>query len=905
MNARLLLLSLLVFVTVLPAQTVVQPAIPAASSDNDEEVQKPIPFTDQELRVLRSLNSLPMERLQELLLVYDKLDNTAMLDALVRAILRRDPANEEALRVRASINPDAVTRPAGYLEDLAKKVLAGETVEDIDSVPLAAISLIGESRAAEAVKLLEALRKNQFLGKPYPFLDDLAYAYSEAGMYDLAEAAYNVILKDPSFPVDARQDAQRALPQLALKKRILAIKRSAGGDMDKLISGAEKLHDELPNDYDALTFRIEAYDIARRYDEAIAFLKSLRAKHTAATAWPFLPTLAFAYYGNRQFDESIATFREIQTSPNFDIATKIEAETMILEIQVGREIERGMFALGKRDFDTGEAVMRTLETNYPTHQDVLGYRAVYLAKTGQADEAFRILFAKKREMEAQKLPFSQQDALADVYLELKQFRQAQAAALEILIDPRFDESMKAGAVAKLQDIYVAESLEEGYKALAEANRGQARSIATRMRRICPERIELKIFEAEVALAYNRTLFARDQLQTFKSQFPNQPFPGQTSLAAAMAESGDWEGGYNAYGEVLTLEGYEATDRDEARNARRDLAPWFRPALGASVNAVKDSEGTTLSSDLEFSTRWYDDWRFIAFARQSTIDVNNTSIFGTRTNTYFEGGISVQRRFGRGYFVEATVGGSEDDLLYGARIGKLAYQSLGWSLGFQGNARATDSVGLQALNGRENRAEFKLAGPIGDRFILDFEAYYSQVRVGSSRVGSGYGASMSLDYLIQTEKKGRPEISIGYFGEYSKFNAVSTLPRAIREEVRRADVPQTEVRKALASSEEVRRAVAGDFGNEVFDSLVDPETNRHGIMLKVRKHFGQNVSAYLHVGGYYAFDEGSPGFTVATGVEYWISDDTLLYAELRYDSSGRGAGTGGEVWEANIGGMMTF
>jgi len=139
-----------------------------------------------------------------------------------------DPGNEEALRVRASINPDAVTRPAGYLEDLAEKVLAGETVEDIDSVPLAAISLIGESRAAEAVKLMEALRKNQFQGKSHPFLDDLAYAYSEAGMYDQAEAAYHVILKDPSFPVDARQDAQRALPQLALKKRILAIKRSAG-----------------------------------------------------------------------------------------------------------------------------------------------------------------------------------------------------------------------------------------------------------------------------------------------------------------------------------------------------------------------------------------------------------------------------------------------------------------------------------------------------------------------------------------------------------------------------------------------------------------------------------------------------------------------------------------------------
>ena len=56
MNVRLLLLTLLLIATALPAQTVVQPALPAAN-DGDEEVQKPIPFTDQELRVLRSLNS--------------------------------------------------------------------------------------------------------------------------------------------------------------------------------------------------------------------------------------------------------------------------------------------------------------------------------------------------------------------------------------------------------------------------------------------------------------------------------------------------------------------------------------------------------------------------------------------------------------------------------------------------------------------------------------------------------------------------------------------------------------------------------------------------------------------------------------------------------------------------------
>ena len=62
----------------------------------------------------------------------------------------------------------------------------------------------------------------------------------------------------------------------------------------------------------------------------------------------------------------------------------------------------------------------------------------------------------------------------------------------------------------------------------------------------------------------------------------------------------------------------------------------------------------------------------------------------------------------------------------------------------------------------------------------------------------------------------------------------TSLQRIRDEVRRAEVPTTQVRKALASQDEVRRALTGNFGNEVFDSLVDPYTNRHGVVLKARR-----------------------------------------------------------------------
>jgi len=40
-------------------------------------------FTDQELRVIRNVSSLPTEKLTELLKVYEKLDNVAMMQTSI------------------------------------------------------------------------------------------------------------------------------------------------------------------------------------------------------------------------------------------------------------------------------------------------------------------------------------------------------------------------------------------------------------------------------------------------------------------------------------------------------------------------------------------------------------------------------------------------------------------------------------------------------------------------------------------------------------------------------------------------------------------------------------------------------------------------------------------------------
>lgn len=905
-HALIALLSLALGITAGAQQAQPQPKAATATqgkTGEEEEIQKPAPFSDQELRVLRSASTLPVERLQELLTVYEKLENTAMMDALARAILRRDPNNQDALHARGLVEPEVELRPVGYLEELSKQVLAGKKVEDTDSVAIQGNALTTDGRADAAVKLLETLRTSQFAGKPFPYLDDLAYAYSEAGRFDDAIAAYEKITVEAGQSSESRAEAQKILPSLRVRKRLDGLRRQAGSDMDKLVELSAKAWREMPDDYDVTAFRIETLDRARRYNEAVTMLEAMKRKSGGAAAWPWQPTLAYAYFGARRHEEAISAFREIQKSNAFDQATRMEAESMILEIRVGREIELGMAAMKRGDMKAAKDVLDRLQRDYSIHPDTLGYHAIYLAKTGHGKEAIALLTSKKAEAAAARLPFNQQDALADVYLELKDYRMAVAATREILTDPLYDDDMKRDAIAKMHEIAVTQTLEAGYDALGYGYRKDAKGILTRLQHYAPEDLEVKVFAAEVALAYNHAAQARNELLALKRANPDGPFPGQEALGSALFHTGEWENSFAAYQEILNKPGYEKEDMSEAKKQMRELRQLIRPTASLDLEFGSEDEGDTLQALASFSTAWWKDWRVTVFARENWTSLSDQSLFDVSDTSVLDAGMTVQRRFGGGYFAEATLGGTETGLIYGARFGKFANQAVGWSLGFMGNQRSTESVPLQALDGRENRIEFQAGGPIGDRWLFEFNAWYHWIRVGGDRLGDGYGFNGALDYIIQTETKGRPEVSVGYFGEYHSFDSVSSVPPSITQEIRRAVVPQEEVRSALASTEEVRRALAGSFGREVLDSLVDPETNRHGVRLTVRKHFGDEWAGYVQVGGYYAFDDKSFDYTAAAGVEYYLSEAAMIYAEVRYDSNGQNSSGG--VVEANLGALVTF
>jgi tetratricopeptide (TPR) repeat protein len=887
------------------AQLSVFPAAPPPpetkkTGNSEEEIQKPLPFSEQERRVLQSVNKLPIERLQELLTVYEKLNNTAMMDALIRAILKRDPNNAVALRAKALVDPTVETRPVGYMENLAAKVMEGQRVDDVDSIGIHAGSLMEGEDYSQAKRVLVALRKNQFDGVFFPFLDDLAVCYAETGEFSKAEAAFKTVIDDQRYPVESREEATKQLPGLDLKRRMYQAKHGTGGNMDRLVADAKKMLNERPNDMEVIAFYIECLDRARRYSEAIEYLEKLKTKAPPRSAWPWQPTLAFAYYGAKRFDEAIAAFTEIKKNRGYDSTARLEAESMITEIGVSREIELGISAINRSDLASAERTLSRLEKIQPNHADTLGFKAIVMAKQGKTDEALAILKKKQAEMEAQGVPFSQADSLADVFVTRKEFSQARAAALGVVNDARYDEEARASARIQLANIDVSERLEEGYIALRDNKRKRAKDIYEELYQRNPDSLDVASFGAEVDLAYGKRHEAVAKLSALKARAsPEAPFTAQNSYANAMGQTGRWEEAYAMYEETLTQPGFTPMELQEALWMRRNLLPFYVPHSRTTGRYVTEQAGDIFSTESQYLTGWHANWRYGAFWRSdhASIDEGAGTAFDGLKGSRYEGGALVQRKFNDGYYAEASLGASAEGVLYGVEVGRMGFQSLGWAVGWAGNARSTESVAVQALNGRENRAYATLSGPLNDRVVLNALAYYSWTNVGGEDLGDGLGMELAADYILQAETPTRPEISVGYFAEYRKFNQSSTIPTAAQREVRRAVVPDQESASAL---------LVGDPTRDVLNTLADPDTNRQGALFKMSKRINDRLNAYMNAGFYYQFDEPSSlEFLGALGAEYWVSERSMLFGELRYDTSGMGASSGIGVFEAAVGGMISF
>lgn len=844
----------------------------AQPGEGKEDIKAPEALTENEKLVMKSAAEMSTDDLSDLLQVYERMGNLAMQQAISLLLLQRVPNHPLARRLLDNADGEAQVRKPDYLDEKAAEVLAGKAASDPEAVAAQARALLASRQASQAIELLEGLRRTTFPTQRFPFLEDLGYAYAEQQQWDKAAAAFADVLAEQDLPPETQQRVSQQMEIVRVERRIAGIRKQTYADPAAALRASEALINELPSHPSAIIFRVECLQYAGKTAEALALLKQLKDTNTSTPAFAYQRHLGYTYQQLKQWDAAKAIFEELHENPVFSREAREDAAKAITSSSISKAGEEALAAAGYGDWEKASSMIDALEQQHPGHLEVFSYRCSLLARSGQGDEALRRLTAKRNELATTGKPFPLQDTVGDVYVALKRFDDARAAYRVILDEPRYDWAMRRRALDAPALIRRVELLEEGFLALRDRRIDRAKSAAAALHdEFGPEARELKLLRAEILLAQNHPSRAVAALEQLKEKTPaTGPFEATSSLASAYLRTGRAEEALQAYREILDQHrAYTPFENMQARWEVRTALPLQKPNIAASASHRREQDGDATRADMTYSSPWWGAWRAQVFSHGDFIKLKSTlsGIAFPSVDERWEAGARLQRRISETFAVETHLGSSQNDVLYGARIGNFLYPGLNWSAGFSGNARSTESIALEALDARENRVDLAFGGPLAGPWNLDIHASANWVRVGSTNVGRGVGGSVALEYLVQTETEKRPEIAIGYLGEYRRFTPA-------------------------------------DIASPV-TSLLDTETHRHGLTAAYRRNLNEFWRLQANVGAFYAFDESTLQYTAGLSLQHYFSDDFMAYIDLRYDSNSRSLGEDGGAFEATAGLSKTF
>jgi tetratricopeptide (TPR) repeat protein len=860
--------------TVLPAVVPPAPLFPDLSTPPESlaEVKAAIGFTEDEKKVLETLTEKSTGELIEFLRIYERMGNIAMMQAVARIVQQRVPDQADALRMLQSMNQKPEIRKPGYLEEVTSRLLAGEKTTDPEAVDAQANSLIAQKQMGEAAFILERLRELNFPGVKFPFLDSLAACYFDLKRWDDAEKAFAELIRDVTYPDEMRQKADIQYEQVKIEKKIEATRKEVSNDPKKADQRSAELMTEHPRNPSVIEFRVDCLRYAGRDKDALALIENLRASWSGAAVFPYQRLLAHAQLQSRKLDAAAESFSAVVENPAFDETARLDAKKGISTTSIVRKGELAVAAADRGETDNATTLLSTLESEHANDIETTGYKAAKMARLGGGAEALDILLEKQKGWPKNQ-PFPLQDTLGDVHLERKEYEEARAAYQVILDDSRYDWDHRRRALDGLMNVHKTEVIDSAYTALRDRRLQRARHIRDQFKAEFGDATpEGKILDAEILFGEQKIKKAGDEFQRLEGETPpDKLFAAKSSLGSTYLRSGEWQKAIDTYSDLLDrAPAFTPYERMRARWDRRLAIPLVDPTARVITNYRTEQQGSVLGLGASYDSPWWDGWRLGAFTQNDIIYLDDpvfTPTLGSRSERS-EGGVRIQRRFGPNLAAEIIAGVSKSDPLYGARFGRFLNPGLAWAVSFMGNARAMDSIPLQAANGRENQLEFQFGTPLAGPWNINVRSYAKWVSVDNISLAQGYGVDASLDYVWKTETEKRPEIDIGYLGSFQRLEYASDR-------------------------------------NETTRALIDPNTNRHGIQLTLRKNLTDKLRLTAQAGTYYSFDESFVGYVVGVGTQYYISDDAFLFAEMRYDSDSRGADSQSGIFEANVGASISF
>jgi hypothetical protein len=355
------------------------------------------------------------------------------------------------------------------------------------------------------------------------------------------------------------------------------------------------------------------------------------------------------------------------------------------------------------------------------------------------------------------------------------------------------------------------------------------------------------------------------------QFIARPYPYETDLASAALAAGDWYRAMLSYQELLRHHALGDDLRTEVRRVLDGLYREHLPRLEASAASTRLNRARVWRYGFHEASHLTDrHWLDLRYTRDDvSLDAApslraahapRAEAVGTLTTVY-----------DRRWWSDASLGASREGLLAGARVHYRFAKEREVSLDAFGNERATDSLALEALDGRQHRAGLAVSWLIEADLVFLARANLRALRIGGHALGRGAGLDLTLDQTLTREGHG-PRLTVGYRGSLATFSPDSTAPLSLVAPL--ADP---------AFGPPAQQALVAN--------LVSRRLNRHGLGLLVADRLGSAWLGRFAAGADYDFALAAASWNTSLALSFFPRKSIELSGEFGYASSAMSSNAG--------------
>lgn len=354
----------------------------------------------------------------------------------------------------------------------------------------------------------------------------------------------------------------------------------------------------------------------------------------------------------------------------------------------------------------------------------------------------------------------------------------------------------------------------------------------------------------------------------RMRFVGRKYPYETDLAASAYAAGDWFRAMLSYQELLRHHDLGDELRSEVRIVLDGIYREHLPRVDVTAAQVRldlahlwrygASHGRHLSDR---------HWLEQRYARETVSLETAPGLRATRA-TRSEASANLTSVYDGEWRTDAWVGGSGEGFFGGGRLQHQFARQREIALEFAGNVRATDSLTLEALDGRQHHALLAVNWLLEADFALSLRGNVRQLRLAGQDFGRGHGIDITVDQTIWRQG---PRVTAGYRGTVARFS------------LRNID-PNTPVPIADPAGGPAAR-------DAVLANLVSRRINRHGAGFLVTDNLADAWVYRLTAGVDYDFELATTAWNGALALTFFPRKSIELTAEAGYTSSASASNAG--------------